>query len=112
MKIRNRKSNEINGLNPLSIFLAQFVSPVFYMKSAIPSHAVSPLPGFTDVIWSGKRIGWGERSEPQQKPDTPLYPARRDARELGDGRECVHGSREVKMLGFASLTPTLRADFI
>jgi hypothetical protein len=50
MKIRNRKSDEINGLNLLSIFLAQFVSPVFYMKSAIPSHAVPPLPGFTAVV--------------------------------------------------------------
>jgi hypothetical protein len=50
MKIGNRKSNEINSLNLLSIFLAQFVSPVFYMKSAITSHAVLPLPGFTAVI--------------------------------------------------------------
>jgi hypothetical protein len=49
MKICNWKSDEINVLNLLSIFLTQFISPVFYMKSAIPSHAVLPLPGFTAV---------------------------------------------------------------
>jgi hypothetical protein len=50
MKIRNRKSNETNGLNLLSIFFAQCISPIFYMQSAIPSHAALPLSGFTAVI--------------------------------------------------------------
>jgi hypothetical protein len=51
MKIRNRKSNEINDLNPFSIFLAQSISPVFYMKSVLPGHTVSPPSGFAAVIF-------------------------------------------------------------